>query len=124
MIWAPAYSSARRHARDERFVFGKGKPGDLVAFTGALVAGDDRAANRLRKKHERLIHPVSIAFNEAIALAAVGPVVNRLSAWLACMTTMMNTGIAATSTTTITKTAIRAPPMSTWPPARRSLCLS
>jgi cation diffusion facilitator family transporter len=35
VIAAFAYSYARRHARDERFVFGTGKLGDLAAFSSA-----------------------------------------------------------------------------------------
>src|SRR5215472_7149383 len=81
VIAAFAYAYARRHARDERFVFGTGKLGDLAAFSSALVL----AMIALLIGYEsiaRLIHPVSIAFNEAIPLAAVGLVVNLLSAWL------------------------------------------
>ena len=37
VIAALAYFYARRHARDERFVFGTGKLGDLAAFSSALV---------------------------------------------------------------------------------------
>lgn len=81
VIAALAYSYARRHARDERFVFGTGKLGDLAAFSSALVL----AMIALLIGYEsiqRLIHPVPIAFNEAIPLAAVGLLVNLLSAWL------------------------------------------
>lgn len=81
VIAALAYSYARRHARDERFVFGTGKLGDLAAFSSALVL----AMIALLIGYEsigRLLHPVPIAFNEAIPLAAVGLGVNLLSAWL------------------------------------------
>jgi cation diffusion facilitator family transporter len=81
VIAALAYSYARRHARDERFVFGTGKLGDLAAYSSALVL----AMIALLIGYEsvqRLIHPVPIAFNEAIPLAAVGLGVNLLSAWL------------------------------------------
>jgi cation diffusion facilitator family transporter len=81
VIAALAYSYARRHARDERFVFGTGKLGDLAAFSSALVL----AMIALLIGYEsiqRLIHPISIAFNEAIPLAAVGLLVNLLSAYL------------------------------------------
>src|SRR5215831_20779158 len=37
LIAALAYTYARRHAFDERFVFGTGKLGDLAAFSSALV---------------------------------------------------------------------------------------
>ena len=81
VIAAFAYAYARRHARDERFVFGTGKLGDLAAFSSALVL----AMTALLIGYEsiaRLIHPVPIAFNEAIPLAAVGLLVNLLSALL------------------------------------------
>jgi cation diffusion facilitator family transporter len=81
VIAAFAYAYARRHARDERFVFGTGKLGDLAAFSSALVL----AMIALLIGYEsiaRLIHPVPIAFDEAIPLAALGLGVNLLSAWL------------------------------------------
>jgi hypothetical protein len=37
LIAALAYTSARRHASDDRFVFGPGKLGDLAAFTSAII---------------------------------------------------------------------------------------
>jgi len=81
VIAALAYFYARRHARDERFVFGTGKLGDLAAFSCALVL----AMIALLIGYEsigRLIHPVPIAFDEAIPLAAIGLLVNLLSALL------------------------------------------
>jgi len=81
VIAAFAYAYARRHARDERFVFGTGKLGDLAAFSSALVL----AMIALLIGYEsigRLIHPVPIAFDEAIPLAVVGLLVNLLSALL------------------------------------------
>jgi len=81
VIAAFAYAYARRHARDERFVFGTGKLGDLAAFSSALVL----AMIALLIGYEsigRLIQPVPIAFDEAIPLAAVGLLVNLTSAWL------------------------------------------
>src|SRR5579864_3061901 len=81
VIAALAYSYARRHARDERFAFGTGKLGDLAAFSSAIVL----AMIALLIGYEsvgRLFHPVAIAFDEAIPLAAVGLAVNLGSAWL------------------------------------------
>ncbi len=81
LIAALAYTYARRHANDVRFSFGTGKFGDLAAFTSAVVL----AMVALLIGYEsiqRLLHPVSIAFGQAIPLAAVGLVVNLLSAWL------------------------------------------
>jgi cation diffusion facilitator family transporter len=81
VIAATAYSYARRHARDERFAFGTGKLGDLAAFASAIVL----AMIALLIGYEslgRLFHPVAIAFDEAIPLAALGLAVNLVSAWL------------------------------------------
>ena len=81
VIAAFAYAYARRHARDERFAFGTGKLGDLAAFASAIVL----ALIALLIGYEsmgRLFHPVAIAFNEAIPLAALGLAVNLASAWL------------------------------------------
>jgi cation diffusion facilitator family transporter len=81
VIAALAYSFARRHARDERFAFGTGKLGDLAAFASAIVL----AMIALLIGYEsldRLFHPVAIAFNQAIPLAALGLAVNLVSAWL------------------------------------------
>jgi cation diffusion facilitator family transporter len=81
VIAAFAYAYARRHARDERFTFGTGKLGDLAAFASAIVL----AAIALLigyESVERLVHPVPIAFDQAIPLAGLGLGVNLLSAWL------------------------------------------
>jgi cation diffusion facilitator family transporter len=81
LIAALAYTYARRHATDNRFVFGTGKLGDLAGFTSAIVL----AIISLLIGYEaivRFIHPVSIAFEEAIPIAVVGLVVNVVSAWL------------------------------------------
>src|ERR1035438_6832905 len=37
LIAALAYTYARRHAHDDRFVFGTGKLGDLAGFSSAIV---------------------------------------------------------------------------------------
>lgn len=81
VIAAFAYAYARRHARDERFVFGTGKLGDLAAFSSALIL----AMIALLMGYEsigRLLQPVPISLAEAIPLAAVGLIVNLLSVWL------------------------------------------
>jgi cation diffusion facilitator family transporter len=81
LIAALAYTYARRHAHDERFAFGTGKLGDLAAFSSALIL----AMIALLIAWEsvgRLLQPVPIAFDEAIAVAALGLVVNITSAWL------------------------------------------
>jgi cation diffusion facilitator family transporter len=81
LIAALAYTYARRHATDNRFVFGTGKLGDLAGFTSAIVL----AIISLLIGYEavlRLFSPVTIEFGEAIPIAIVGLMVNIASAWL------------------------------------------
>jgi cation diffusion facilitator family transporter len=81
LIAALAYTYARRHAHDRRFTFGTGKLGDLAAFTSAIVLAMIALLIGWESV-ERLLHPVSIAFDEAIAVAVLGLGVNLASAWL------------------------------------------
>ncbi|CDW96373.1 MULTISPECIES: CDF family Co(II)/Ni(II) efflux transporter DmeF [unclassified Thiomonas] len=81
LIAAVAYTYARRHARDTRFSFGTGKVGDLAGFSSAIIL----AMIALLIGYEavdRLLHPVRIGFNEAIAIAFLGLIVNIVSAWM------------------------------------------
>ncbi len=81
LIAALAYTYARRHATDSRFVFGTGKLGDLAGFTSAIVL----AMIALLIGYEavvRFLSPVPIHFREAIPIAVVGLLVNIVSAWL------------------------------------------
>src|SRR6516225_2234240 len=81
LLAALAYSYARRHVDDDRFSFGTGKFGDLAGFTSAIVL----AMIALLIGYEaatRFIWPVPISFNEAIPIAALGLVVNVVSAIL------------------------------------------
>jgi len=81
LIAALAYSYARKHARDRRFVFGTGKLGDLAGFTSAIIL----AMIALLIGYEavvRFLAPVPIHFGEAIPIAVVGLFVNVASAWL------------------------------------------
>jgi cation diffusion facilitator family transporter len=80
-IAAAAYAYARRHVRDPAFTFGTGKVGDLAAFASAvslalvaLLIGWESIA--------RFFAPVRIGFDEAIAVAVLGLIVNLVSAWL------------------------------------------
>ncbi len=80
-IAALTYRYARRHARDPRFAFGTGKLGDLGGFTSAVVL----AMVALGIGYEsvvRLANPVTIRYEEALVVAAVGLAVNLLCAWL------------------------------------------
>jgi cation diffusion facilitator family transporter len=80
-VAAFAYAYARKHAADPRYTFGTGKVGALGGFASAvglavvalLVLGESAA---------RLAHPVGIHFNEAIAVAVLGLLVNIGSALL------------------------------------------
>ena len=80
-IAALAYRFARRHAQDERFGFGTGKLGELAGYSSAIIL----AMIALLIGYEsavRLLNPVSIGFDQAIAIAVVGLAVNLASAWL------------------------------------------
>jgi len=81
LIAALAYTYARRHANDSRFVFGTGKLGDLAGFSSAIVL----AMIALLIGYEaiaRFLSPVPIRFAEAIPIAVAGLLVNVASAWL------------------------------------------
>jgi cation diffusion facilitator family transporter len=81
LIAALAYTYSRHYVNDARLTFGTGKFGDLAAFTSAIAL----AMIALLIGYEsvdRLINPVSIAFNQAIPIAVVGLGVNLLSAYL------------------------------------------
>jgi cation diffusion facilitator family transporter len=81
LIAALAYTYARKHATDPRFVFGTGKLGDLAGFTSAIVL----AMIAVLIGYEavsRFLSPVPIHFGEAIPIAVVGLLVNLVSAWL------------------------------------------
>src|SRR5208282_4215909 len=80
LIAALAYSYARKHAKDRRFVFGTGKLGDLAGFTSAVIL----AMISLLIGYEavvRFLAPVPIHFTEAIPIAGLGLLVNIASAW-------------------------------------------
>ena len=80
-IAAAAYLFARQHARNSRFAFGTGKFGDLAAFSSAIILSLI-AVQIFYESVIRLVHPVAIAYGEAIAVAALGLGVNLISAWL------------------------------------------
>ena len=80
-IAAAAYLFARQHARNARFAFGTGKFGDLAAFSSAIILSLI-AVQIFYESVIRLVHPVAIAYGEAISVAALGLGVNLVSAWL------------------------------------------
>lgn len=76
-----AYSAARRFAHDARFAFGTWKIEVLGGYTSAIfligVAG-----LMLYQSVERLISPTPIHYDQTIAIAGVGLLVNLACAWL------------------------------------------
>ncbi len=80
-ISAAAYALARRQARSPKFAFGTGKFGDLAAFSSAVILALI-AVQIAYESAVRMVHPVQIAYGEAIVIAVVGLGVNLLSAWL------------------------------------------
>ena len=75
LITAVAYYLARRHAANVRFSFGTGKIGVLGGFTSAVVLAIVALLMAGESVH-RLFTPLTIHFNEAIAIACVGLLVN------------------------------------------------
>jgi cation diffusion facilitator family transporter len=75
LITAVAYYLARRHAANARFSFGTGKIGVLGGFTSAVVLAIVAFLMAGESAH-RLFTPLTIHFNEAIAIACVGLLVN------------------------------------------------
>lgn len=76
-----AYVAARRYAQDERFAFGTWKIEVLGGYTSAIFLVGV-AALMLYHSVERLIAPLEIHYDQAIAIALIGLVVNLVCAWL------------------------------------------
>jgi len=81
LLAALAYRYARTHATDPRFAFGTGKFGDLAGYTSAIVLALIAALIAFEAV-SRFITPVPIHFRAAIPIAALGLIVNIVSAWL------------------------------------------
>lgn len=76
-----AYGTARRFAHDTRFAFGTWKIEVLGGYTSAVfLAGI--AGLMLYQSVERLASPTPIHYDQAIAIAVVGLLVNIACAWL------------------------------------------
>jgi cation diffusion facilitator family transporter len=80
-ITVAAYAFARRHSKNARYSFGTGKVAVLGAFTSAIVLGGI-ALFMVAESINRLVNPLPIHYNEAIAVACIGLVVNVVSAWM------------------------------------------
>lgn len=80
-ITAFAYAFARKHADNPDYSFGTGKVGSLGGFASAVVLAVV-ALIMGAESVQRLFEPRPIRFNEAIIVAAVGLVVNLISAFL------------------------------------------
>ena len=78
-ITALGYSFARRHAKDPSYSFGTGKIGELAGYSSALLLAVI-ALLMAYESCERLVSPVAISFDQAIAVAVLGLVVNIVSA--------------------------------------------
>jgi len=76
-----AYRFARQHAGDTRFTFGTGKVTALAGYTSALILVGV-AFWMVWESTQRLFQPVAIHYAQAMAVAALGLVVNLASAWL------------------------------------------
>jgi cation diffusion facilitator family transporter len=76
-----AYVLARHYAHDRRFAFGTWKIEILGGFSSALLLGVV-AALMLYQSIERMFSPSPIHYDEAIAIAVLGLLVNLLCAWL------------------------------------------
>nr|WP_216595766.1 CDF family Co(II)/Ni(II) efflux transporter DmeF [Myxosarcina sp. GI1] len=76
-----AYRYARHHANNPRYTFGTGKVTVLGGYTSA-VALAVTALTIAIESITRFFEPIAIRFNEAIAVAILGLIVNLVSAWL------------------------------------------
>jgi cation diffusion facilitator family transporter len=81
LITAWAYAVTRKNAGNRLYSFGAGKVGVLGGYTSAIVLAGI-ALFMLVESVKRLFQPLVIHYNEAIGIAAVGLVVNLVSAFL------------------------------------------
>ncbi len=76
-----AYVISRRLASDRRFAFGVGKINSLAGFASAVMLLGF-ALVMVIESTDRLIHPLNIAFDQALVVAVIGLLVNGVSAWV------------------------------------------
>lgn len=80
-VAAIAYGYARRHCDDPRYSFGTGKVGDLAGFASALVLALF-SIGIAAESVKRLFAPEAVDFSDATLVAAIGLIVNLVSALL------------------------------------------
>jgi cation diffusion facilitator family transporter len=80
-LTAAAYALSRRYANDTRFAFGTWKIEILGGFASAILLGGV-ALFMAFESCQRLFNPLPILFDQAIAVAVLGLVVNVVSAFL------------------------------------------
>lgn len=78
---AGAYALSRKLMHDDRFAFGTWKIEVLGGYTSAIVLVGV-AVYMVVESVTRLIHPTTISFDQAIAIAVLGLFVNLVSAWM------------------------------------------
>lgn len=76
-----AYMISKKHADNPNFTFSSGKVGILGAYTNAIILGIT-AFYMIYEACHRLINPETIMFNQALIVAAIGLIVNLISAIL------------------------------------------
>jgi cation diffusion facilitator family transporter len=76
-----AYHYARKHAKDNQFTFGTGKVSVLGGFASAIALAGVAIVMAI-ESIERFVHPSIIQFNEAIAVAVAGLIINIICAVL------------------------------------------
>ncbi len=76
-----AYVISRRSATDRSYSFGVGKINSLAGFASAVLLMGF-ALLMVTESTSRLINPLSIAFDQALVVAAIGLIVNGASAWI------------------------------------------
>jgi cation diffusion facilitator family transporter len=81
LITAWAYLVTRKNSGNRLYSFGAGKIGVLGAYTSAIILAGI-ALFMLVESVKRLFQPLVIHYNEAIAIAALGLIVNLVSAFL------------------------------------------
>jgi len=80
-IAAFAYVVSRRSANDRQYSFGVGKINSLAGFASAVLLMGF-ALVMVTESTDRLLHPLAIAFDQALIVAVVGLIVNGVSAWI------------------------------------------